>query len=198
MISVLTFGNEGDAPLCFTDNSAIHAWLTEGDEVAASWLYEKYLPLVRHICSRRLPRSWMANDATQETMVRGFHSLHNFDTVRRFSSWIGTIATRVCVDALRTFSRRLEIPVVDLDESAVFRFEAAPLELPNADRAEATRNLLGSLDPEVRVVVELYYLEGLTAREVANREGLSQGNVAIRLMRARRCLASRAAAFGVR
>ena len=198
MISVLTFGNQADGPLGFTDCSAVHAWLVDADEAAANWLYEKYLPLVRHICSRRLPRPSMAEDATQETMVRAFHSMRNFDPMRSFSSWIGTIATRVCIDSLRAFTRRLEVSVDDLDESGRFLFEKASLETPATDQAEAARMLVGTLTPEVRVVVELHYLEGLTAREVATRAGLSPANVAIRLMRARQCLASRAAAFGVR
>lgn len=78
MISVLTFGNQADAPHRFTDSSAVRAWLVDAYEAAANWLYEKSLPLVRHVCSRRLHRPSMAEDATQETMVRAFHSMRSF------------------------------------------------------------------------------------------------------------------------
>lgn len=197
MISVLTFGNQAEAPCGFTDSSAVRDWLGAGDEAAATWLYEKYFPLVRHVCSRRLPRAWMADDATQETMTRAFRALRHFDAERSFSAWITSIASRVCVDALRTFGRRLEIPVEDMDESGRLLFKRKALETADRERVQAMRELVGSLPPEVRTVVELYYFDGLTASEVASRAGLSPGNVAIRLMRARQCLASRAVAFGV-
>ncbi len=198
MISVLTFGNQADAPLGFTDAIAIQDWLSGGDDTAATWLYEKYFPLVLHVCSRRLPRLWMAEDAAQATMSRAFFSLHLFETERRFSSWITCIATRECVDVLRTLGRRREVAWAELDESARLHIEPSASESPDREQAELVRSLIESLSPEVRTVVELHYLEGFTAREIAKRQGLSPANVAIRLMRARQHLAACAGALDAR
>ena len=106
-------------PLAHSDASAIRAWLENTDEPAAAWLFDKYLPLVVHVCSRKLPHSWMASDAAQDTISRAFQSLWNFDSERSFSSSIATIASRICVDYLRVFSRRVEIPMDDVSEVAM-------------------------------------------------------------------------------
>lgn len=86
----------------------------------------------------------------------------------------------------------MEIPMDELDVSHA--------EIAMPDRAatiSAARELVESLAPESRELVELHYFAGLTAREVAGRSGLSRENVAIRLMRARRELAARAATLGI-
>jgi RNA polymerase sigma factor (sigma-70 family) len=192
MISVLTFVSTADAPMAHTDASAVRAWVKDGDESAAGWLFDKYLPLVVHICSRRLPRHWMISDAAQDTMSRAFLSLANFDTGRCFSSWIATIASHVCSDHLREFARKVDFPARCPIEEA--------REIAAADRTfrvSIARELLDGLEPVSREIVEAHYLEGLTAREVAGRAGLSPENVAIRLMRARQTMASRASKLGI-
>lgn len=195
MISVFTY--ETPADLAHTDCSAVCAWLEAGDEAAAVWLYEKYVPLVRRICSRSLPRPWIAEDAIADTMSRAFQSLPQFDPERCLSAWISTIASRVCTDKLRTFFRRPEVPVEEIDLSGIgFEAAAAGDDIHN-ERFAAALELLTSLQPRARTLVELHYFEGLTAREVADRTGLTPANVAVRLMRARQTLAVRATAIGI-
>ena len=185
MISILTFeSTHAD----HTDASAVRAWLENADEAAAEWLFEKYLPLVRHICSRKLPRPWIIEDAAEDTMSRAFLALCGFDAERSFSSWIGSIAAHVCADKLRSLSRRAEVPLNDIDIPA----EDAN-ECNRSEQLSAVRELVDSMPPRFRVVVELHYFEGLTMRDVANRTGLTPANVAVRLMRARRALVERAA-----
>lgn len=195
MISVLTFDLSSDASSAHTDASAIEAWLNDADEAAASWLFEKYLPLVRHICSRRFSRGWMSEDATQDTMSRAFLSLSHFDTTRCFSSWIAAIAGNVCADRARSLARRPEVSTEELGTPLPEWMENMVGEGRTAERVEIAHALVSTLPPEVRTVVELHYFEGLTSRKVAERTGLSAANVAIRLMRARQTLATRAAAF---
>ena len=191
MSSVLTFGNQDDVALAHTDASAIRAWLESADEAAAVWLFDKYLPLVVHVCSRKLPRTWMAGDAAQDAMSRAFLSLRNFDSDRNLASWVATIASHVCVDYLRFLSRRTELSLEELPPTL-----AEPAAPDRTANVCAARELIASLAPGSRELMELHYFEGLTVREVAGRAGLSQSNVSIRLMRARQELAARAATLG--
>ena len=189
MISVSEY--ETPAQTAHTDASAIRSWLDAGDEAAAAWLFGKYTPLVRHICDRRLPRMWIAEDAAADTMSRAFQSLPQFDPQRSFPGWIATIAVRVCTDTLRSLYRRHEAPLEEIDASGIV-VESAEDDIPN-DRISAARELVATLRSNVRKIVELHYFEGLTAREVAEQTGLTPANVAIRLMRARQSLTVRAA-----
>ena len=122
MISVSAY--ETPAQTTHTDASAIRAWLEAGDEAAAVWLFGKYMPLVEHICARRLPRPWIAEDAAADTMSRAFQSMTQFDAERSFAAWIGTIAVRVCTDKLRSFFRRAEVGVEEIDASGIVQESA--------------------------------------------------------------------------
>lgn len=195
MISVLTFDSVSQATFGYTDDSAIQGWLEHDDEAAASWLFEKYLPLVRHVCARRLPHFWLIEDSAQDAMSRAFQSLQRFDASRCFSSWLTSIAANVCVDKLRGIYRNDAVLVEDGDAYVQALLEA-PGEGVN-ERIYAARELVESLQADFRQVVELHYFNGLTAREVAARTGLTPANVAIRLMRARQVLAARARVRGL-
>lgn len=117
MISVLKFGSHAEGQKRHTDASAIRAWLEKSDEAAAAWLFEKYLPLVMHVCSRKLPRTWTP-DAIQKTMSHAFQSLREFDSERSFSSWIASIASHVCVEYSRRLRLNLELPISEVAPGA--------------------------------------------------------------------------------
>ena len=65
------------------------------------------------------------------------------------------------------------------------------------ERFAMAHELVASLRSRARRVVELHYFEGFTAREVAERAGLTPANVGIGLMRARQSMAAHAMATGI-
>ncbi len=190
MIQELSFDSTGSQSTDFTDATAVHAWLDFADETAAAWLYEKYLPLVRHVCSRSFLRPWMIEDATQDTMSRVFQSLGNFEIGRCLSSWIASIAKHVSLDRWRSISRKAEVPLGETQEEQQ-ALEAARVDFVKQNHAIAmARELIETLTPDVRTLVEMRYTLGYSNSEIATRTGLAAGNVAIRLMRARQTLAA--------
>jgi RNA polymerase sigma-70 factor, ECF subfamily len=188
MIQELSLDSAGTQTNGFTDATAIHAWLDFADETAAAWLYEKYLPLVRHVCSRSFLRPWMIEDATQDTMSRVFQSLGNFEIGRCLSSWIASIAKHVSLDRWRSVSRKAEVPLGE-SQDVHQALEAMRVDFAKQNHAIAgARELIDTLSPDVRALVEMRYMQGYSNSEIATRTGLAAGNVAIRLMRARQTL----------
>ncbi len=58
-------------------------------------------------CYRLLGSAADTDDAVQETIIRAHNALDRFDAERgRLSTWVHRIATNVCLDLLRTASRR--------------------------------------------------------------------------------------------
>ncbi|MEK0449513.1 MAG: hypothetical protein RL088_1781 [Verrucomicrobiota bacterium] len=188
MLRELSHDSTGPNSSGGTDASAVRAWLESSDESAAVWLYEKYLPLVRHVCSRSFLRPHVIEDATQDAMSRAFQSLSNFDTGRCLASWFASIARHVSLDRFRSASRRNELDMHAATESRETD-DGGALELYRRLRSmEEAEWLLSSLAPEARELFELRYALGLSNAEIAARTGLAAGNVAIRLMRARQAL----------
>jgi RNA polymerase sigma-70 factor (ECF subfamily) len=127
----------------------------------------------------------IACDVTQETWVRVWKALPEFQTRGSFPRWLETIARNVATDCLRRRSSQAELAresVVDDPEA----MSPGRDRMKRANRAEETvRKLLDALPPHFRTAVVLFELEGRSVCEVAKLMGESEGTVRIWLHRAR-------------
>jgi len=67
---------------------------------------EQYRREITGYCYRMLGSAFEADDAVQETMVRAWKGLDNFEGRSAMRSWLYRIATNVCLDMLRGRQRR--------------------------------------------------------------------------------------------
>jgi RNA polymerase sigma-70 factor (ECF subfamily) len=116
-----------------------------------------------------------ATDAVSEAVYQGLKSLRSLRQPEFCETWLTRILINVCKQELRKRKRRGEVP---LDE----RLEAAGGggELDALPLKEAIRRLPNDL----RDIVALRYLTGLTQAETADALGIPQGTVATRGRRA--------------
>lgn len=164
-------------------------------------------------CYRMLGSPVDAEDAVQETMLRAWRKLEDFDGRSSLKTWLYRIATHVCLDALSDRSRRHrsieETPVHTVDapletmprshwiepvpESLVIPSDAAPderLMLRQSIRL-AFVAALQHLPPKQRAVLLLTEVVGCPATEVAQIVDSSVASVNSALQRARATLATR-------
>ena len=160
----------------------------EGDHAAFGEIVRRYQNAVFNLCYRMLGDYHEAEDAAQETFLRAFRHFHRFDTRRRFSTWLLSIASHYCIDRLR----RRRVTFVSLDAPDVQRHrghrvhpEEFLLQKEVADRVQA---MLGQLTPDDRLVLILHYYYDMSYREIGEIMGLSEGAVKTRAHRARRAL----------
>jgi len=147
-----------------------------GDIAAFEELYDRYASRLYDFSLRQLGDSDVAADALQEIFRRVVDARSTYAAQGRFTSWIFTIARRVCADHWRSANR--EVPV----ESVVDRHEleaavASDVEEKLAHRDELQR-LLALLPPEQREALLLSKYHGFTYREIA--EMLDSTEVAVR------------------
>ena len=170
------------------------AWVlaaVQGDNDAFARIVEAYQRPVYNLAYRMLGSQDDAEDATQETFVRVFTKLRTYDTRRKFSSWVLSVASHYCVDRLRR--RR---PSVSMEEMQGWRW--VPDERPRPEerallgqRELAMREMLERLPPQYRLAIVLRYWHDMSYEDIAEATQSTVSAVKSRLHRARREMAKR-------
>lgn len=160
----------------------------QGDQQAFANLVARYQRQVYNLAYRMLGGAEDAEDATQETFLRAYTALASFEMGRKFSSWLLSIASNLCIDILR----RRRYAWMSLDDVS-FRL-VSPLEEPagaflRREESGQVQHLLQRLPEKYRLVVVLRYWYDLPYEEIAATAGLSLNTVKTRLHRARLMLA---------
>lgn len=173
-----------------TPDDAARAWRSAGDENAARWLTEHLWPLLAHIALRHLPRGAAVEDLVQESLARAFTRIDQWNPTRPFEPWVCTIATHLCLDALRHRKRRPEWSWSDLTDAEKSACQAAHSDsvvdpAVSSGGSALLEKLLDTLNPVDRVIITLLHLEQLEVVEISKRTGVSRIMVRVRAHRAR-------------
>jgi RNA polymerase sigma-70 factor (ECF subfamily) len=145
-----------------------------GNLAAFETLLKRHSGPLLLFCRHLLGDATSAEDVVQETFLRVHVHLHRYDSSRRFSSWITSIAHNLCRDALRVRGR----------ERAAALPEPAPADRPQSDpRAESVQDQISRLPAKHRAILFQKFRLGLNASEIAERLGLSASDVRTSLHR---------------
>lgn len=173
-----------------TPDDAARAWRAAGDETAARWLTEHLWPLLAHIALRHLPRGAAVEDLVQESLARAFTRIDQWNPARPFEPWVCTIATHLCLDALRHRKRRPEwswSDLTDAEKSACHAAHSDAATDPDVTTGGSAllSKLLDALNPVDRVIITLLHLEQMEVVEISKLTGVSRLMVRVRAHRAR-------------
>jgi RNA polymerase sigma-70 factor, ECF subfamily len=128
-----------------------------------------------------------AAEITQETFVKAYQAIAQFDPKRSFAPWLFTIARRKCVDHFRA------IPPTSNDRAAEFADTNDPAEvLALQDERQHLWALARRILPQSQFdALWLHYVEGMNLAEVAKVLRRPQTYVKVLLFRARKTLGER-------
>lgn len=163
-----------------------------GDRQAFGRLVDLHKRAVFGLCLRLLRHPEEARDAAQEAFARAYAGLSAYDPAQPFAPWLLRIARNHCLDQLR---RRVpETQKVELDaepEDGPGRELADPV-APRGDDVLEQRELARTLEaavealpPNYREVVQLFHVEHLSYKEIADTMDVPIGTVMTWLHRAR-------------
>ncbi|MDV3124381.1 RNA polymerase sigma factor SigE [Mycobacterium sp. 21AC1] len=164
------------------DATGDHASMPSWDE-----LVRQHADRVYRLAYRLSGNQHDAEDLTQETFIRVFRSVQNYQP-GTFEGWLHRITTNLFLDMVR---RRGRIRMEALPED----YDRVPADDPNPEQIYHDSRLgadlqaaLDSLPPEFRAAVVLCDIEGLSYEEIGATLGVKLGTVRSRIHRGRQAL----------
>ncbi|MDR0969055.1 MAG: sigma-70 family RNA polymerase sigma factor [Lentimicrobiaceae bacterium] len=167
--------------------------VNESDQKSYSELLSLYRESIYFMMLKMTNNHYDAEDLTIEAFGKAFKNLSNYTTEYAFSTWLYRIATNNCIDFIRKSKR---IPIADqmdlLDENRnnivenMSSEELTPEEdIINKQKINRMRQLVESLKPHYRTLIEMRYFDELSYEEIAEQLNIPLGTVKARLFRAR-------------
>jgi RNA polymerase sigma-70 factor, ECF subfamily len=137
--------------------------------------------------SQSCRNSMDASEVTQETFVKAYQAIAQFDPKRAFAPWLFTIARRKCIDHFRA------APPASKDQPAELSDDSDPSTLlALQDDRRHLWNLARRILPQSQFdALWLHYLEDMSLAEVAKVLRRPQTYIKVLLFRARKTLAER-------
>jgi RNA polymerase sigma-70 factor, ECF subfamily len=180
-----------------TDEELVELVLAGQGEVFAR-LYERYYLRAYRLAYGMTGQREAAEDLTQEIFLRAYQKLRQFKGESRFATWFYRLTTNHCLRHRQRARRNPEEVVEDLEQALPRRGAAqgrreAETALFQQQAQTIIHKALLSLKPELRMVVVLRNLEGLSYEEIAERMDCSVGTVGTWLHRAHKLLAQKLA-----
>lgn len=122
-----------------------------------------------------------ADDAVQEVFLRLYRFSGGFENGEHMRRWLLRVTVNFCRDMLRSPWRKRRASLEEVPDTPVFQ----------RPEEEALYREVLSLPEKYRTVLNLFYYEELTVREIAELLNLRQSSVTTRLHRARQKLKER-------
>ena len=159
--------------------------LKKRDEKAFEELYNKYGEYALRVATAITKNHENAADIVQETFIRVYHYIDNFDINKPFEPWFYRILINECNRSFKKDHKNL--PISDyMDNSALFAKE------DNHDFVEYQflYEAIGNLKDIYRIPIILKYLKGFKEAEIAEILKINQNTIKSRLLKGRQYLKS--------
>jgi RNA polymerase sigma-70 factor (ECF subfamily) len=166
-----------------------------GDEPAFREIVERYQSKVFSIIHGIVRQRNDVEDIAQQVFAKVYVSLKSFDFRSSLITWIYKITVNECFDYLRKRKVRRLVYESDLSEDEVRRVEnsepAGDRQI-SADSSLAQRDyvikLLTRVSEEERMLLMLKEVEGYSVEELAQKTGMNENTIKVKLFRARQKL----------
>ncbi|HQV70700.1 MAG TPA: sigma-70 family RNA polymerase sigma factor [Thermoflexales bacterium] len=175
------------------------ARIKAGDKAACDVCIETHTPTLYRLALRILGDEAEAQDAVQETFINAFKAIGKFDGRSRLATWLYRIAHNQALMKLR--SRRETASLDESEDNEESRPELAVWdESPDALTLEhETTRVIGdavnALPDTLRNVFILREIEDMSTAQAAQKLGVSEAALKVRLHRARAALRKNLSAY---
>lgn len=176
------------SPLKLVSDEELALSAAAGSVTAFAELLDRYEHRIYNYVLRRIPSPADAEDITQETSVRAWQRIGQYNRRWAFSTWMFTIASRLATNHLRASARRQR------NEAAAAENDASDDDDPSSQlgRDETCRHIWSLaaevLTPDQHAAMWLRYAEEFSIGQIARVLGRSSVGCRVLLFRARQKL----------
>ncbi len=162
-----------------------------GDVNAFEELVLRYEGTVYNLALRMVSNREDAADMTQEAFIKAYNSLPSFRGDSKFSVWLYRICSNVCLDFLRSKSRRPQTSLTSLNDDDDVQLDipdpaAGPEEqLMKKLSMQSVSEGLERLPDKQRQILAMREIGGMSYAEIGQALSLEEGTVKSRIFRAR-------------
>lgn len=151
------------------DDLALIRRVAERRPEALAELYDRYAPLLLGVARRIVGEGFDAEEVLQETLLHAWGQTSSYDPARSsVSTWLVLAARRRALDRLRARRARGQDPAAPARPAREARPEEAGV---RAERRQRVRAVLAALPDEQRQILDLAFWQGLSQGEIAVRLG---------------------------
>ena len=147
-------------------------------------LVYRYEARVLAFLARCCHNQQVAREVTQDTFVRAFQALAQYQATKAFAPWLFTIARRKCIDHYRAFPLRADLQPPELTHDD----DPAELLVRDEARDQLWRLAREHLPPNQHQALWLRYVEELNLAQIATVMGKTKTGIKVLLFRARQTL----------
>ncbi len=147
-----------------------------GDAEAFDLLMRPQLQRMYRIAISMLENEEDAADAIQETVLKCWQKVGQLKNEEYFQTWLTRILINQCKDILK--AKKKYVLVEEMPE----------IEYEDQYETDDWKAILNNLEEKYRVVIELYYVEGFSTKEIAKLLHIKEVNVRSRMSRGRKQL----------
>jgi len=172
------------------DDYALIRSILAGDKDAYGPLVERHSQSVFRVAFRITEDEADAEEVVQETFLRGYRSLENFNARSNFRTWIYRIAMNCAVDVLNRRKNQTVVPIAedyDGEQTAVQLADraAGPDRLLLSQEIQARRHAaMEKLTPTERIAFVLRHMEDQSTEEIATALGIAPNSAKQAVFRA--------------
>ena len=160
----------GNSPRAMQDETLLIRRILDGQTELFRQLANRYAEQVLRMVGRLIPSSEEAEEATQDTLLEAYQSLGRYDARKAsFQTWLMRIAYHTALKHYR--QRQKYVTIVDMEQQWLDTIpdnEAdALLGDTTNDRVALMEKAIGMLKPDDQMLLNLYYFDDRSIREIA-------------------------------
>lgn len=157
----------------------------EKDRKAQEALFQLYARQMYGLCLRYGGSKANADDLLQEGFLKVFDNIHSYKGDSPLAGWMSRVFINLAISQIRKQSRQPGFVDIDEFESQSASIVEDETILDRGFSLEETLLAIGQLKEQYRIVLNMYAIDKLTHKEIAEKLGISEGTSKSTLSRAR-------------